>query len=257
MVMTLGQTTRQAAAAALHYTGLLGRYRDIVHRHRGVVLTYHRVIGADMRTAALDPGMYVTGSTFERHLALLADSYSLVTIDQMGMWLAGDATFERPPCALTFDDGWADNYNVAFPILRRHAASATVFLITGSIGTAGMMDWPQILEMESAGIAFGSHTVTHAQLGRCNAAQIRIEMTQSRDQLAERLHRPSSWFCFPKGSHSDEACRIASEVYAGAVTTEPGWVSRGDDPYRIRRINMHDDMTRTTPLFAWKIALLR
>ena len=248
---------RQAAAAALHYTGVLGAYRRALHRRRGLILTYHRVIDDRMATAALDPGMYVTKSTFERHLQVLRRTYHLVTIDQMGRWLAGQELADRPPCALTFDDGWADNYEVAFPILHRQAAPATVFLITGSVGAAGMLDWPQVKEMERAGIAFGSHTVTHAQLGLCNSAQIRQELRESRECLVARLERPSRWFCFPKGSHSDIACSIAREYYAGALTTEPGWVSHGDDPFRLRRINMHEDMTRSAPLFAWKIALLR
>ena len=255
--MNPGQAARRLVAGTVHYSGVLGRYRHEVHRHRGIVLTYHRVLSARTPSSAIDPGMFVTGPTFERHLALLTQSYTLVTIDQMGRWLAGDATFDRPPCALTFDDGWRDNYEVAFPILQRYGAPATVFLITGAIGSPGMLDWPQILEMERAGIVFGSHTVTHAQLGDCDPAQIQSELIDSRRQLGERLTRPSCWFCFPKGSHSDVARRLASQYYAGAVTTEPGWVSRGDDPYRIQRINMHDDMTCTTALFAWKLALLR
>jgi peptidoglycan/xylan/chitin deacetylase (PgdA/CDA1 family) len=252
--MNPGQAVRRLAAGTLHYSGLLGRYRHAAHRTRGLVLTYHHVLRS--RTRTVDPGVYVTGSTLERHLALLARSYTLVTIDRMGEWLAGQAAFDRPPCALTFDDGWTDTYEMAFPILQKHGAPATVFLITGAVGTPGMLDWPRILEMERAGISFGSHTVSHALLGHCDPARIRTELAESRSQLAERLIRPSQWFCFPKGSHTDAACRLASEYYAGAVTTEPGWVSRGDDPYRIRRINMHDDMTRTTALFAWKLALL-
>jgi peptidoglycan/xylan/chitin deacetylase (PgdA/CDA1 family) len=255
--MNPGQTARRLVAGTLHYSGVLGRYRRVVHRSRGVVLTYHRVLRARTPSAGVDPGMYVTCSTFERHLALLAQSYALVTIDQMGNWLAGDTTFDRPPCALTFDDGWTDTYEVAFPILQRYGVPATVFLITGAIGAPEMLNWPRIVEMERAGVSFGSHTVTHALLGRCDPARIQSELVESRRQLAERLVRPSRWFSFPKGSHSDEACRLASAYYAGAVTTEPGWVSKGDDPYRIRRINMHDDMTRTTALFAWKLALLR
>ena len=74
--------------------------------------------------------------------------------------------------------------------------------------------------------------------------------------LTDRLKRPSRWFCFPKGSHSPVARDLVSEYYDGAVTVEGGWVGRGDDPYTLRRVGVHDDMTSTSALFAWRLALL-
>jgi peptidoglycan/xylan/chitin deacetylase (PgdA/CDA1 family) len=218
---------------------------------------YHRTIDPSVRTPPADPGMFVTGRSFERHLELLVQHYTLVTMDQFGNWLAGCVQFDRPPCALTFDDGWLDNYEVAFPLLTRFNVPATIFLITGAIGQPGMLAWEQIEEMESTGVTFGSHTVTHALLGQCHRDQVRFELAESKNVLDGRLRRPSSWFCFPKGSHSDEACDLVRHYYSGAVTTVPGWVSMGDDPTRLRRIGIHEDMTATASLFSWRLAQLR
>ena len=252
-----GQQVRRAVAAAAHGSGLLDYYLRNVLEDRALVLMYHRVLDPAAGMTCSDPGMFVTRNSFAAQLALLSESFTLVTIDAIGDWLAGRVAFERPPCALTFDDGWADNFSVGFPLLQQFGATATIFLVTGAMGSAEMMSWEQVLEMERAGIAFGSHTATHAELGRCDAARIRREVVDSREVLTERLRRPSRWFCFPKGSYNAEARAIVSEYYEGAVTVHNGWVSRGDDTYTLRRIGIHDDVSSTQSLFAWRLARLR
>jgi len=257
-VSAAGQQMRRAVAAAAHGSGVLGQYLQSALQDKALVLMYHRVLEDAEDTRATDPGMFVKRQSLDGQLALLTERFTLVTIDAIGDWLAGRVRFDRPPCALTFDDGWLDNYTVAFPLLRQYGATATIFLVTGAIGRdAHMMSWAQVDEMERAGIRFGSHTVTHAELGRCAPDQIRRELLDSRTTLTERVAHPSRWFCFPKGSHSDVACRIVSEYYDGAVLVESGYVSRGDDAYRLRRIGVHDDVSRTPSLFAWRLARLR
>ena len=255
--MSAGQRARGAVAAVAHGSGLLGLYLRTVLADRAVVLMYHRVLDDATDTSGMDPGMFVRRQSLTSQLALLSERYTLVTIDAVGDWLAGRATFDRPPCALTFDDGWLDNYTVAFPLLQQFGATATIFLITGAVGAPGMVSWAQVDEMERAGIRFGSHTVNHVELGRCGADEIRRELADSRTTLSDRVTHPSRWFCFPRGSHSDLACRIAAEYYDGAVLVENGWVSRGDDAHRLRRIGIHDDVARTPALFAWRLARLR
>lgn len=252
-----GQQMRRAVAAAAHRSGLLGQYLATALKDKAVVLMYHRVLEDGDDTSETDPGMFVRKQSLAAQLALLTERCTLVTIDAIGDWLAGRVEYDRPPCALTFDDGWLDNYTVAFPLLQEYGATATIFLVTGAVGNGTMMSWAQVDEMERAGIRFGSHTVTHAELGRCEPEQIRRELVDSRATLAERLAHPSRWFCFPKGSHSDTACQIVSEYYAGAVLVENGYVARGDDAYRLRRIGIHDDVSRTPSLFAWRLARLR
>jgi peptidoglycan/xylan/chitin deacetylase (PgdA/CDA1 family) len=105
-------------------------------RSAAIILTYHRVIEKwDDTLGYSQPGMVVTVPTFERQVAILKEHFDIVPL---GALLtdgnsAGSAT--RPRCVVTFDDGWRDNYDLAFPILRRHDVAATVFLATDFIGT--------------------------------------------------------------------------------------------------------------------------
>ncbi len=110
-----------------------------------LVLTYHRVLPAEHPDRAIEqPGMYVSPETLDLHLTLLKRHFPIVHLDD---WLRNAATGGvLPPqaCALTFDDGWQDNFEYAFPVLRRHAAPATIFLVSGMTGT-DLEFWPNRL----------------------------------------------------------------------------------------------------------------
>ena len=246
---------RAGYAALLQVTGRLAlSQRDL--RRRAVVLMYHRVLDDDEIRADIKPGMYVTTSTFERHLRYLSTNHQVVGLDDLHAWLLGQRSFPRIPTVITFDDGWADNYTRAFPLLTRYGLTATVFVITGQIGEPEMLTWEQVREMEAAGIDFGSHTVTHPMLTTVDEHRARVELTDSLDRLRREVRRPSRWFCYPKGAYNEQTLQIARELYAGALTTEDSTISRGDDMHRLRRIGIHNDVTRTTALFACRLVSL-
>jgi peptidoglycan/xylan/chitin deacetylase (PgdA/CDA1 family) len=86
--------------------------------------------------------------------------------------------------------------------------------------------------------------------------EIREELARSKEKLQKELKHPSDWFCYPKGKFSPEVCRLAREYYVAALATGGGAVSKGDDPFRIRRIGIHDDVSRTIPLLACRLGLI-
>jgi peptidoglycan/xylan/chitin deacetylase (PgdA/CDA1 family) len=101
-----------------------------------LILTYHRVL--EKWGPALDysqPGMIVTARTFDSQLSFLCEHFDVVPLSA----LLDDGDPKRgacrPRCVITFDDGWRDNYELAFPILRKHRAPATIFVTTDFIGT--------------------------------------------------------------------------------------------------------------------------
>ena len=128
-MITARALARRAVSAAAYYSGLEGQRHRVAMQDRGVVLMYHRVL-PDAPHPGVDPGMFVTASAFEHHLRLLRSRYDLVTIDAFGEWMTGQRVLTRPPCAITFDDGWRDNYTMALPVLREARVPATVFLVS-------------------------------------------------------------------------------------------------------------------------------
>ena len=131
------RTAKAALGRALVRTGLWARTLQTWARRRTtLILTYHRVIEKwDDTLGYSQPGMVVTAANFERQLAVLKDDFEMVTLDALLVDQSNDTPGRRPRCAITFDDGWRDNYEVALPIVRRLRVPATIFLATDFIGT--------------------------------------------------------------------------------------------------------------------------
>ena len=117
----------------------LGRVAPITWRFKPkpslVILAYHRVLPQGHPDREIEqPGMWVSPTTFAMHLTVLSKYFEFV---DLGNWLAqskiGDTLPDRS-CAITFDDGWRDNYSYAFPLLRQARVPATVFLVSEFIG---------------------------------------------------------------------------------------------------------------------------
>ena len=110
-----------------------------------VVLMYHRVLPKDSpERQSEQPGMYVSPETLDLHLSELKRRFELVHLDD---WLRGakdGRTLPSLACAITFDDGWRDNYDFALPVLVKHQAPAMIFLVSSYIGSAQRF-WPNRL----------------------------------------------------------------------------------------------------------------
>lgn len=108
----------------------------LAHRtKRPLVLGYHRVV-EDFGTAAREdmPSMLISARMFERHLDCLGRHFQFVTLDEIGERIANGRPFDRPSAAVTFDDGYRDVYEHAFPVLRRKGIPAGVFVVTDLVG---------------------------------------------------------------------------------------------------------------------------
>jgi peptidoglycan/xylan/chitin deacetylase (PgdA/CDA1 family) len=220
------------------------------------VLMYHRVLPqSEAAAAAIHPGMYVTPEAFVKQLRYLSRVYEIVSLDQYFDWLTGGRTYTKIPCAITFDDGWADNYRYAYPLLQRYRIPATIFLVTNDIGKTEMLTWPQVREMETDGLRFGSHTVSHALLTDLTIQDTERELVQSKARLRTEVGHPSEWFCYPKGACDAVVAEAVSRHYCAALTTKRGAIKPGDDRFQLCRIGIHNDVSSTTPLFACRIGM--
>jgi peptidoglycan/xylan/chitin deacetylase (PgdA/CDA1 family) len=103
---------------------------------------YHRVLPYDSPVRKTEqPGMYVSPETLDLHLSQLKRYFELVHLDEWLRRAKQGASIPKFSCAITFDDGWRDNYEFALPVLEKHGAPATIFLVSSYIGTAHRF-WP-------------------------------------------------------------------------------------------------------------------
>jgi peptidoglycan/xylan/chitin deacetylase (PgdA/CDA1 family) len=110
------------------------------------ILMYHRVLPVGHpELESLQPGMYVTPETLDMHIRMLRkQGFVIVHLDD---WIKARAEGKPLPpraAAITLDDGWRDNYEHAFPVLRRANAPAMIFLVSDMVGTKGQF-WPEML----------------------------------------------------------------------------------------------------------------
>jgi peptidoglycan/xylan/chitin deacetylase (PgdA/CDA1 family) len=95
-----------------------------------IILMYHRVV-EKLPEDFCDPALFVTADTFEMHLKLLSEFFDIVSLESMIK-----TNQKGRCCSITFDDGWQDNYEFAFPLLKKYQVPATVFLPAGMIGSS-------------------------------------------------------------------------------------------------------------------------
>jgi peptidoglycan/xylan/chitin deacetylase (PgdA/CDA1 family) len=136
---------RQLRAALFEWSGANGRARRRLDGSRAAILMYHRVLpAADAARLAVEPGMFVTPTTFARHLDWLTEGFRVLPLHEIVSRLAGGLPLPVGACAVTFDDGWRDNALHALPELSRREMPATVFVVTQRVGTQGAF-WPDEL----------------------------------------------------------------------------------------------------------------
>lgn len=196
-------------------------------------------------------GMNTPPDRFEALLQLLQrQGYRFLTVSE----LADAQPLAQKHVALTFDDGFADNYHQAFPLLKRYGAKATIYLATDIAGIDRLTP-AQIAEMRDSGLVeFGAHTVHHVNLLNQDDATARDEIVRSREQVVALAGACRS-FAYPYGRFDARHEAMVREAgYDSAVTTKKRiarWVPTSR--WLIPRISSHGEMNA----LQWRIALAK
>jgi peptidoglycan/xylan/chitin deacetylase (PgdA/CDA1 family) len=104
-------------------------------RKRPLVLGYHRVVDDFASVSRTEMASMLTSTRmFERHLDCIGRHFRFVSLDEVGAHILSGEPFDQPVAAITFDDGYYDNYEHAFPVLKRKGIPAAVFVVTDLIG---------------------------------------------------------------------------------------------------------------------------
>ena len=164
----------------------------------------------------------VSPTRFAEQMAYLHEhSYTPITITQWRNALT-QKTMQLPekPVILTFDDGMADFYTNALPILTRYGFGATLYIATSFVGgtcgwlqregeaTRPMLTWRQIAEIQAAGIECGSHTHTHPQLDVLPSTKARSEIITCKRILEDTLGQQVQSFAYPYGYYTKTTQRL-------------------------------------------------
>ena len=196
------------------------------------VLVYHRV-------GYTTDNFTVTPERFAADLQTLQKrGYSTISLEQLQLFL-NEREIELPdkPVLITFDDGYIDNFEHAYPILKQHGMLATFFIITDKLWTGDRLNPERIVEMAQGGMSFGSHTVSHRRLGELTPADIHDELAVSKAVLESILGKTVNAIAYPQGSYNDNVITIAQNLgYATGFTVREGVCSNNSPDFELRRI---------------------
>lgn len=174
----------------------------------------------------------VPPADFERQMRWLHDNgYAALTLDALWADLQNREAFPQKAVAVTFDDGYEDNYTNALPVLRRYGFRATVFVITGDIGDTrmGYLSAAQLLAMDREGFDVESHTVTHRRLSELPAAVQLRELSDSRGTLESLLRRPVEYLSYPYGDRDAQTEKLAKSLGYRLCFDADGGAAHFDD----------------------------
>jgi peptidoglycan/xylan/chitin deacetylase (PgdA/CDA1 family) len=200
----------------------------------GPFIFYHH-INKPPRDARIRGG-YTAPGRFAKQVAFLKQSgFSFYTASELIEHFRKHRAFQPNGLAITFDDGWKDNYENAFPVLRELGIKATIFLIPSCIGQVSTkalsegesgrahLSIEEIKEMSEHGIEFGSHTLNHRLLHRIPLNEVKFEIEESKRQIEDLLDKSCKVFAYPGGHFSEAAKRIATDAgHIAAFSTTYG-----------------------------------
>lgn len=230
--------------------------------NKAIVLMYHH-IGIPPRNAALK-GLYVTQRMFRFQMWYLKTAgFRVVSMDDIIAFMDGKRTNKRL-VALTFDDGFQDFYENAYPVLKKYGYPSTVFLVSDLIGRHNLWDcerlnvkktlmgWDAIMELKGQGVTFGSHTKTHPFLTKLSAEDLYDEIQNSKTELERKLGAPVRFFCYPYGDYNKKIAGLVKQAgYAGGLTTKRGLACGKDEHLEIPRSIIR--LTTNPLLFMYKL----
>ncbi len=195
------------------------------------VLMYHRV--ADTRDGDI---LAVTPFAFAQQMIWLREEgWQVLPLREAILRLENGSLPERA-VAITFDDGYRDNYEEALPILIRHGFPATVFPVTGFVlgesehhryrglcPSVPYLTVAQIREMKGMGIDFGGHTHTHPHLTKISVETATEEIGRAKKLLEDWTGEKSTLFAYPNGVYGRDHFRILDALgYEAAFSVRPG-----------------------------------
>jgi peptidoglycan/xylan/chitin deacetylase (PgdA/CDA1 family) len=119
----------------------------------------------------------------------------------------------------------------------------------------GFMTWDDARRMAAGVVAFGGHGATHRILTGLSDAEAAQEADEARRVLTAELGGAPSTFSYPNGNWNDGvAAVVLASGFQVAFSTEAGTIAPGDDRRGLRRVNIHEDVTRTAPMFLSRVA---
>lgn len=243
---SLEDTTGELIAVPRSPVNVTGVYQSF---YRTVpILCYHQFTDAKKAEHRLE----LAARDFEDQLRyLVAEGYQFLSFAEVEQILAQERTIPAKSVVLTIDDGYASVYDIAWPLLKKYRAKATLFVYTDFVGGGAAMSWAQLRELQASDlIEVESHGKSHHSLARVKedpdrksyVKRLKEELEGSEAVFARRLGQTPTFMSYPYGNSSETIAQMLStDGYKLAATVTRGPNGSFVDPFLLHRTMIFSD----------------
>lgn len=204
------------------------------------ILTYHSI---DSSGSVIS----IDEQVFARHLLSIETSKVRVTSVREVVETRESAL------AFTFDDGFVNFSDQAWPLLRERGYPVVLFVATDHVGGSNawrrpadseipempLLDWDSLAALAEDGVEIGSHSRSHRDLRKLSDSELEDELFGAADRIQARIGTPPRVFAYPYGAVDDRTARFASRVYDLACTTELRLLGLREEPHLLPRLDAY------------------
>jgi peptidoglycan/xylan/chitin deacetylase (PgdA/CDA1 family) len=209
------------------------------------ILLYHHV---STNSDTQDSRYNIPPEKFEEQMKWLFDNgYQTITISELADLIYEGGEIPQRPVVITFDDGNIDNYNNAFPILKKYGFVATFYIVQIYMNGRDMISTDQVKDLIKNGWEIGSHSKTHESLPSVSEELLPEEIRMSKINLEEKLGVPINSFAYPYGEINENVVRLTSRYgYKSAVGLGESITHTMQSIFYLQRIEIENDFSMET-----------
>ncbi|MCE7986786.1 MAG: polysaccharide deacetylase family protein [Caldilinea sp. CFX5] len=211
------------------------------------ILMYHYLSTPPAAADIYRRDLSVPPELFAAHLdRLQADGYTTISLYALAAYLQQGTPLPPKPVILTFDDGYRDNYENAFPLLRDRRMTATFFVVMEFInqGRPEYLTWDMVREMHAGGMSIEVHGVDHTTLRKRSRGDLEFQALRSYETLQDRLGVRPRFLSYPAGEYDADTIAVFQAAgYWAAVTTIQGATHSSDQLFELRRVRIRNTTT--------------
>lgn len=231
----------------------------LLNKRKTKILLYHSIVKKEIFNPSVDyADQCLTDEVFERQMWFLKKRFNIISLDE---FFNRRFDSRRLNIIVTFDDGFLNNYTIAYPILKKYKLKAAFFITTSFISGIEIpwflkrriptdesmaklkssyfeaMDWTNVgILSEDPLITIGSHCKTHCPLITFQEEKVREELKDSKKIIEEKIKKKINYVSYPHGAVNDEIVSIAKQSgYRAGITTLHGFNDITTNPYLLKR----------------------
>ena len=219
------------------------------------ILMYHHINYLSSNTSKEWRDLTVSPATFEEQMKYLFEqNYQPITFKKFIDYFNKGEKIPEKTLIITFDDGWRNQYNYAFPVLKKYNFPATFFVVVNYVGASKFMSWEQLKELIANGMEIGSHSMNHPNLRNLPEENLKYEIQNSKIILEKNLKQTINVFSYPYCVFDSKIIKIVQESnYLAARSCGDRRIHGLDQSlknvYNLKSVQVYDNLYQFLKIF--------